>query len=645
MPVLLDNPNQREGRQTREGSLMEVSDKNLYAYSYPEGLDLRPSSDLHKRLLSEIQYRLKASADNMEKRHERWGKIEWTLNAFVPLDKEEQRIKANDPRKPVSIVIPVSYATREVMLTYLTAAYFGDYPMIPFEPRSPEDIIPVALMEMLVDYQRHIKKWELALHTMWGDAISYGFGVVAASWQIDYAWKTIRKQRGIRSLLSNLFIPMGYEKDREQYVSFEGNVLDAIDPWLYFPDPNAPAHMPEKMEFVAWVVPTNVPAILSQEQQGVFFNGQYLMHSGDCRSKNLRKGNRENSEDRSAARPADITWIHWNLIPSEQRLGTSDYPETWLFAVGGDEVILWGGPLSLDHNRAPIVTCAFDTDGRTSLPTSKLEIGYGLQETIDWMVSSHVKYTRKMANGAFAYDPSMYNAAALQAISETGGAVPTRRTMWGRSVKDGIMQLPFDSNATRGNISDAEYLMGVKQRVEGSGDIVQGIMRDGGERRSATEARGARSSALSRLEHSAKIFSIQTMRDLGMIVAKQTQQFMSEEIAMRILGRNADKLNQIYGKDGFAYVSPFDILCEFDVVPRDGTLPNPDNANTLLMMMQTIMNSPVASRYSIDKMIKGIAYHSGIKDISSFEIDVVDDATVQEELNAGNLTTAGSVIR
>lgn len=613
-----------------------------YDYNYPNGLDLSPGSELHDLIRDKVREGFRESHSKMQGEYPKYEKVEWTKKAYVPLDKEEQRVKAKDPRKPVSVVMPVSAATCETLLTYCAAAFWGEAPMIPFEARSPEDIIPVAMLELLVDFQRMRKKWELSLHTQWSDGFTYGRGALAPVWTRDIGYRTVRGAAPVLDPVTGM-TALEPTKTLEEYVSFEGHELHPIDPWLYFPDPNAPAHLPEKMEYCGWVTSTNTMALLNEEKStGSIFNALYLKHTGDNRTMFLRSGDREPYEARSVSSPADALWQYRWIIPQDWKLGASEYPELWLFALAGDEIVIHAKRCQYGHNRIPVVVCAPDTDGRAVLPVSRLEIGYGLQETVNWLISSHTRFLRKQANGSIIYNPEFINSAALQAAGEAGGLIPTRRMNWGGSIKDHIMPFPT-SDVTRGNIPDANFLMDHMNKVLGTTDGVQGVIANNTpERQSAAAAKGIRSSAMSRLEHTARMISIQSMRDLGMIVGSQTQQLMSENVAGQILGRTAERLKMSRG--GYLEVSPFDVLCDFDVVPRDGSIPNPDNADTTLRMLEIIMRSPVAANYNIGGMIQQVARQSGMKDLEGFQIEtqVMDDQQVQQQVEAGNMVPVGT---
>ena len=122
--------------------------KETYDYDYPYDLDLRPDSDLHKKLRNRIWQRASASRNEVSKRFSQWREIDRTLTTYVSLKDSEKDLKSKDPRKPVAIVFPYSYSMLEALLTYLSMAFFQD-PMFQYEGVEDDDTIGAMLMELV----------------------------------------------------------------------------------------------------------------------------------------------------------------------------------------------------------------------------------------------------------------------------------------------------------------------------------------------------------------------------------------------------------------------------------------------------------------------------------------------------------------
>ena len=99
----------------------------------------------------------------MSRRHIQWGYIDEMMTAFIPLSDYEKMIKGRrsqiDPHnqlhrhtKPVSIVVPYSYATYETLMTYFTQSMLLD-PLFIYTGGGPGDYVGAKLLELAVQAQ------------------------------------------------------------------------------------------------------------------------------------------------------------------------------------------------------------------------------------------------------------------------------------------------------------------------------------------------------------------------------------------------------------------------------------------------------------------------------------------------------------
>ena len=619
-------------------------------YEYPEGLDLRPGSTLHNKIRSLVLERARDSRQNMKTRVSQWNKIENSLTAYVPLSESERRIKAKDSRTPVTIVVPVLYATVETILTYWVAAFMKS-PLFSFTGTGPEDMLGAALLEQVIDHQAQRNKMALDLYTQWRDSLVYGFGVIAPVWEVRLGKKTISEasHNPIMAMVASL---LGRETSRRVEVEttlYEGGKLNNIDPYCFLPDPNVPVHKPQSGEFVGWVQRTNLPALLSEEKasEGQIFNVRYLRRT-DYRKSTVWEAGSSNRDRYSTQLPAlgttqvvDVINMYVNLIPKDWGLSEEEYPEKWLFSLAADDVIIRAQPLGMNHNMFPIAVMAPNTDGYSVLPTSMAEVVYGLQETVDWMVSAHTANVRKALNDMFIVDPLMVNMADLQ-NPEPGKLIRLRQGAWGRGVENVIKQFPV-SNVTEQHIKDLPFFIEVVQRVTGAVDIVQGIFA-GGERKSAEEARGVRSQALSRLEKTARLAAMQSHHDIASMLASNTQQFKDEEMFVRVTGQLQEVLQMEMGVmdvPSRMSVRPEDLLVEWDVLPADvGGNAGEDPQIWIQLLQQAASQPELAQRIDILRVFLHAARISGAKNIQDFvrrQQPMQMQVASEGELESGNV--------
>jgi len=354
-----------QGSEFYQGNSLDVRGAN-FNYDYPNGLNLKPGSKMHEKLKEHILRRARESQRVISRRYDSWDTIANSLRAYTtPLD--NKNIKKKNKSAPV--IVPVSYATLETLLTYFTSAFLQDS-IFKYEGVGPEDVAGAALLEYIIKKHTHYNTMGLNLHTQWRDSFSYGFGVVAPSWKTVIGSKTVTKNTGFGSEVLGQFIKTGSKMVQEDAVLFEGNDLSNINPYKYLPDPNHPIHEVQSGEYVGWIDLSNRLALLEEEKNGEeLFNARYLRFMSTGRSnvlKNYRRNNKATREEPvrggvlGTTMPVDVIHMYITLIPQEFGLGKGDYPEKWKFQLAGDDVILEARPLGLDHDLYPLAVAAPD---------------------------------------------------------------------------------------------------------------------------------------------------------------------------------------------------------------------------------------------------------------------------------------------
>ena len=636
----------------RSGSYIDAS----YDYEYGEH-DFRPGkSALHKHVVDEVMKKSRASYSVISNRFESWRDIDKLLTTYIRPDQQERDVKAQDDRKPTSIVFPYSYAVLETLLTYLSDVFLVD-PIFRYEGSSPEDTLGAILMELVVQKHCQKNKVGLALHTQWRDALAYGIGPVAPAWDVRTGTRKVMRQPGGFQGFAERLLGRGPVEEEEIAVLFEGNVLRNIDPYNVLPDPSVSAHDIQRGEFFGWVEQTNLTNLLRQEATDEnYFNCRYLKHI-----KNLRidLGRNQSARDIKHKITADSMGDHLNivevvhmyvdLIPKDWKLGPSEYPEKWLFSIASGEIVIQARPLDLNHGLFPVSVAAPDYDGYSIAPLSKLETQYGLQHTLNFLFNSHVANVRKAVNDMLVVDPYMINIKDLE-NPEPGKLIRMRRPAWGRGVKDAVMQLNI-TDITQQNISSGSWIINWMNNIVGIDESMMGSMRSGGpERLTKAEFQGTRQSSMTRLAHMAKVISMQSMQDIGYFFGSHTQQLMSEETYVNTVGEWEDRLIKEFGYDvqqHKAKVRPQDLLIDYDVEIKDGSHPSSKASDVWMNMFQVIAEHPELNQvFDIKRIFKQMARENGVKNVSEFyraeaQPEMMQDEQVMNEVARGNLVPQG----
>jgi hypothetical protein len=630
-------PNIVHGESFRQTQLPDDVTRRELDYDYPDDLDLKPGSKLHQDLVGKILQRATESSQSMSRRFSSWNTIDEVLTTYAQVDDKEQELLDDDPRKPVTIVFPYSFVIMETMLSYLVSAFFQD-PVFRYEGRSPEDIIGAEMFTYVIQQQCNKAKVLLNAHTIFRDCVSYGMGIGAPYWKIEEGYRT----RGVKG-------PYGPDKMTEEAILYEGNALANIDPYMALPDPNVSISDVQDGEFFGYVELSNYMNMLTEEKTSEdLFIVRYLktlndkktsVYAEDASAREAKYGGRPLRRAHSVTNEVDNIHMFIKLIPKEWKLGDEEYPEKWHFTVSGDSILVRAKPLGLNHDKFPIAIAAPDFDGYSTTPISRMEIMSGMQHVLDFLFNSHITNVRKAINDMFVVDPYIVNIADLK-DPKAGKIIRTRRPVWGQGVKDAIQQLGV-VDITRANIGDTQFIMEHMEKVGASSEAMMGHLRKSGpERLTGKEFEGTSRGSFSRMERMAKVIGIQAMQDIGYFFAHHAQQLMTEETYIKTVGAWPESLKAEYGDTSRIKVSPYDILIDYDLITRDGSVPGSNFSGVWMEMFKVLSEHPeLQQTFDSVRIFKHIARNSGAKNVDQFvKVKAMPDEAVMDEVQKGNIT-------
>ena len=659
----------------------ERAQKRSFDYDYPRGLDLRPGTDLHDRLVDMVNEHAFASEQVVQNVRSDWKKYDWAMSAYVPDTAFQQRNKQQNWRQPVNVVIPSLWAQLETYITYLMGTFVqGDihrYQGV----GGKEGLIKGSLMQRVVGLQSMWFREPLALNTMFRDSIVYGCGFLMVEW---------RKHRSdsiqtmvvdeIMEAMLNTDMGLGFrEGDVVRYVEerllWEGNKLVNIDPYQIVLDPNTPVHRIQEAAYCGYKWKTHDMDILGRERdpEERLFNGRYVQvyaEGGMARSVHQQheyhgRGDRQatgrdhmgvESQSSRINREVHCTTIFKDLIPSEEGLGDEDHPVTWMITVAADEVVVQCDKLGLLHGQKPIVSAAPNTTGYDLLPVSHVAMGYPEQKLIDWIVTSYGQNVSKMINDMIIAHPRYVE---MQDLLNPNPAKIIR--LKANAFHDLANPPSIDAFVKQLNVQDvsqqhllaAGNFLDIMNRVMGTQDIVQGDMSGMPERPTQQGLQMAQQNAFSRLGRIAMLIDLQAFYDLGLQMAMNTIQFMSQDVIVSVAGRHEEYLRSEYqlgeGEEDFE-VGVFDLDENFRVEPRIRTVNQTDNIQGLSKVMEIALQNPdfmarSLSGLDLPNMMIQFLRKSGVQDIHEFKlqggqapgVQVMPNEQVQQQAQAGNL--------
>lgn len=637
---------------------MAVSDLDLELFG-PHGLDsaprvfvkdgdepidhLQPKSDNHDRLLRHLKARIDDSEEAMSHFYPRWHVNEDKVQAYINLQDWEKVLKSKNDKSEapqvVSVVVPLNWAMVSTVTTFIIHAFTGRKPIFQISTENQALLDNARAMEKILQIQADKSRLIRQIVTEVYNGLVYGVGARRSLWLEEVGWRTENNRVQQFTILGR---PAGetIQKNRVRKVVYEGNASFSIDPFHFLPDPRVPmSEVNRDGEYVFWRDYVGMHELLKGQAEGDYKYVKEIKPLGtDTFDENQSRRSRRAegfsmpgaSHSRRAMRSGDfpqITEGTCEIVPRKFGLSESEIPEKWFFTIGNMNQIIQAVPYDADHDMHPV---------HVSEPFS-MGLGFGnlglvdyinpFQDLVSWLFNSHMDNVRRVLNDTIVVDPMMVEMQDLRKPGP-GRTIRMKRAAAGRDIRTFLQQLPV-VDVTRGHIESAQALIGIAQMVSAVTDNILGLQDQGG-RKTATESRQAAQAASSRLAHLAKMISSQSMQDNAEQWILNTQQFISEDFSMQVLGAD--------GKD--LMLDPGLLSGEFNFQVHDGTLPLDRVA--LMDIWREVMGLALGDpelRQSIDvpEMFQFVAELGGAKDISRFRLDVQPNEVVDAQAQAGNV--------
>jgi hypothetical protein len=560
---------------------------------YPDGLNLNPDGDLHRKLVTMVMAAARRGRSAGKEARDRAEEIDRTLKTFVPAEWSEDFLamrNTHNPKAPMEIVVPVSKNVLDTFMTYMAGSFFTDSNLYYLRGRGGKTgTIRAALFEQLLNTQAVWFQHDLSFMTFWRDAFAHGIGCLIPEWakhtrrepvieEVSDVLSELLKQADIKTSSGDLL------RYLEERVVHEGNRLHACNPYTLILDTNVPLQEQERAEYCGWIETTNAGMLMKRatDPENRLFNVDRLRDVAKNRG-GLDLPFLDTDSDYGYPRlyqqafpgynseSCRVVHLFMRVVPRELKIGESSTPEVIEFVVGEGEVLIGLNRTDYDHGRLPMVFGSPSADGHESWPLSELGSAYGLQQFCDWKLRAQVANQSKVLNDMLLVDPSVFEEEDLLNPAP-GKLIRAKRSLYGLGGIDQYVRQLNVNDVTGGNLNDVVTMMSLMNQVVGTSDITMGNMSNMPERPTAQLGMAARNAALSRLQFMAQKMVSQTQRSLISMLASNTLQFMGQDVMLDIVGnRFEDEIRAELGLSATVsdiMVSPWALDMEFEVEPR-----------------------------------------------------------------------------
>ena len=597
---------------------------------------LKPDSQLHDKVLDYLLRRLNYSEEKMSHFYHRWRVMEQRTQAYIDLPEWEQEWKRMNEKgkkpSPVSIVVPYQFSTISTIVTYLLHTFTGRKPMFNVGSYKDETAHSSRMMETVLQYQSDHTRLIKELFEFLQSSQQYGVGILRTLWVVDERMRTVTTAT-----------TEGYMKRKEKKVVYEGNEVECVDPFMAFPDPRVPmCECNKRGEFFFWRMFEGRHILKRDEASGVYKfvdNASKSLprnYGGDSARAAMAGGDstpgvRPEDSHRTQSETMQVDQGTVEIIPAELGLGDEEKPQKWLFTILNKSQIVQAVPLDADHDMHPVaITEPYSLGQSFGSPGISDYLG-PLQDMISWLINSHQDNVRKVLNDMIIVDPSMVEMQDLR-DPKPGKLIRLKKAAQGRDVRT-IMQQMNVQDVTKGHIQDAELFMRLGQQLSAVTENVLGMQAEGG-RKTATEVRTSTEAAASRLAAQARIISAQGLVDLTEQMAVNTQQYMTEDFFLQVVGRE--------GKENPIHVTPDQVSGDFYFPVHDGTLPLDKTALFDIwsnLFTTALKDQELRKEYSMSKMFEHVAELGGAQNIEAMKLKTMGEQDIQEQQERGNIVS------
>lgn len=598
------------------------------------------SAENKKKLARLVCDAVKMSDEKLSDRVKQWDESEKVNQAYVPkADAERNAKRKAEDFSFTKLVIPYTYAMMMAEHTYLTSIFLGRPNPFQLAGRNGTGQNEVLAMETVLDYQVVSGEMLVPLYIALYDVSMYGLAVVGSYWDKEVV--SISTWEDVPTDVAG--VETGEEESQFVEINqklYEGSKLFNVKPKELIIDPRVGFVRFQTGEFIGRRV--SMPISDLTEEAGYFdvdridkAGGNWAAH--DSENPALTETERYNSSLDPEKRKnfARLYELYIKLIPNDYGLSPNKNEEIWVLTVANGALLVGANPAGWLHGKFPFDLMVREFDGYTLSSRGIPEIGRPLNDTMNWLVNSHMYNVERTLNNEFIFDPSCINAKDFM-DPLPGKRIRLRPEGYGKDIRTMFHQVS-QYDVTQTHMQDIRLVESMFQRVFGINDQMLGALASGG-RKTATEVRSAAGFGLNRLKSLSEFLSVSFFSPLTRKLVMNSRQMYDAETKFKIV--------QDEGMGATAVDMTIDqIVGEFEFAPVDGAMPIDRMAQTmiykeLLMAMQSM--PAIAGRYDVAQFFAYTAKLAGAKNLKSFEIQIQDQAKIAQEAALGNLVIGGT---
>jgi hypothetical protein len=581
----------------------------------------------HEQMLAQVIARAKESRSFMSKYYDTWDERHRVYRAERFRDRQDD--KAESEGRPKKQVMPMTYAKIHTFKSFVLSLFTQRPRIFELLARGVEDNDYIELAEKVLDADVKHNNFERVLRQHVVDVAKFGVGVVKHSWGEDYAYVPVTSEGDAITIFGLRLHKPQPTTTVQKVLRHQGNVVKAVSPFDFLPDPRFPLTEIHKGEFCGDESDISRGDLMRKETEKVVAGIKFLQNieskqAYELSAKRWMRRTRINLQDPEKTNQiVRLTEMQIKIVPAEfeledgKKLGPETYPIPYLVWVGNFNRIIRCEPMGYLHGEFTYDVAQFDEDQADFVNQSLADVLDRLQETMDWYMNARVEAVTRTIDNQLIVDPL---GVDMSTITNRSRVILLKKGAARTGVDRYIKQLNVQ-DVTQNHLNDIGQIMTFMQAITGVNENAMGQYHSG--RRSATEARVVAQGASSRLKEIASSIWASSIEPLGRKMLLNLRQGLEPDYLMRVAGMEWAMKPEALAQFS---ASSEDLVKQTDFFVYDGTLSSEKAylAQTLKELFEQVISLGPTGLLSLEVspklMLEKIYELLGVGSLSQFDL-------------------------
>lgn len=543
-----------------------------------------------------------------------------------------------DRTAPNRFVHPMAATEITTLTTFLSQILFGSTTTRKVEPRNNEDENGAKMVNKLLQWNDDQQPTYLQGYLWCWDALTFNRGVMYEYWEPIKKVEVVAVEE--RDPLAptvddegNPVEPVTYTRFKKKRTVIGGyNKIHLVSPYDFFCDPMLPLLRFQEGRFaghrimVPWtelearskldpsddmyVLPEAVKRIRERPNTASTNIGtQQQTSKSRSYYERMRRANTPATFDGTANKvnneDGGIVEVYSVLVKmAPKTLGLNDDEEIELIELlsDGQGEILSVTVMPNKHDQYPYAIGEARPHAHYQFSNSWAMTIKPLQDYVDYLQTRRKESLARTSGNIFVGDPTLIDFEAFVDPDKDGLFIPIKEAARGMPINQILMQVPVqDTTATFHR--DMEMWINHAETTTGAHAFMQGETENVSQ--TATQFAGVQQMGTGRISSIARILSQQALTPQTARFVQNFQQFMPDEMAIRVTGDQQD-FDPVNPPARYEIVRKDDIQAEFDYIPHDGSMPGTDakKVAALSRAMEVYGSNPAFAQF-FDNTIPG----------------------------------------